>query len=1462
MCIKAYTLQTRSVISKCICPIQFSLLVVVLLVSILFVPKQVAHADAGSITPEENPVEVVTGTAIQAEAVAIDEAPQKDTLSPEGDSAAEESVKSYSEETSVVSASEPAVQSEESSPETTFVEQESKDIFDDESSADDAVNDGVGMLANNEEEQSGENEAAVEDDLLIEERETAFQPESGEIIEDLEAGGLIGAAEEFIATEGNHEAPHQTKSVTPSENSNCEGTPEVDGTSEGANSPDAPCETETVQEALVLVIDAPAFVDEEFSIQTVLDVPEEEESSIQTVLEVQEEEGNEPTLALDPYFERQGEMHYFRNNCNGYLNCSVSGEPISAALRDVEINGLPDDGVINIEGGHFSELLMITNLVGELTLRGGADDQVTYLDGSVIVHDTNAQLKFQNVVFNAGLSIIQAARVSLAEVVLNGGLSVMNSEVLQIEGSVLDGGVVVMNTGEVNIAGSQFSAGVVFCNVEQVAVSGSQMGAGVIVDQSDNVVFEDTIFAAGISIRDSQVGLNGSDSDDHFDVVLEEGPSRVQVDGGDGIDSLSVTQTLAVVGEVVVNEGLASTPDGGGISLNDTIENLTLAIDGPAGTQVLVSGMLSQSGSLEISADEIRIVGDVTAEKILLNAGGSVIVENGASLTGVDNVMMAAGDAVRIAGLVESQQADIVLQAQDGVALLAGAHIVAAGRFLVNADSDGDGVGSYLQESGVLVEALGSIVINADDVFIFDLIETPTTVQLLPSWVNAPVEIGVSEDHLNSFSVSQSEINLLQAGEKLFIGVAGNTGPVSIGKVDLSILGIDLEIHGGHMDVGQITMTSGRVLSLLALGIIADANGALRNITIAGGTLFVQAGGFGAANDPLETHINMFLAQVDRVGSAFLSDLKDSDPPISGGIYLHNDGDLTIGDQDLILASDGEIIVSAVGTLIVAGPVTAGGLVRLAAYWVEQGAMITGASVELIEVPDPHLISGGEVYNYLTIQAAIDAVAGGLTPDDGIIYVESGTYCEDLALVSLSNLTIQVETGAAKIEGTVTISSGFNIRLEGFSITGLITVSGSTGVAIVGSNGDDEMTASITGISSSAIYFDGAEGSDTIIVHAAHGQVTVDGSGGDDKLVVDFTNNMPPNLQVTFDGGDGFDTLEISSGAFDHVIYQPFGPYSGSYTLDDAQIMFDNIEPVMDTTTANTYTVSGTGGDDAITVTSTSVSDTADCTAGSPCDALKFAAPGMEEAIVANKKTIYVNVASGNDTVTLNFNKPSRGLELLDIQNANSVLVTEAILNGAELSIKKVDSITVNTNAKVVTRKLANGSTSYLTGVSTGDSGDITFEAQTITINSGAQILADVNSGSTFLAGNIVMSVSKKAGYLTPWYDSASSVVKITVNGNALIKGGSVQFKASADHTRKLEDPADGSLSTELFNGMAGVADSISLIAGVAKSSTDAQIDVKVNAEIIADSFSAVAEAKTDAQTKPIGIGAGVVSSQ
>ncbi|WP_018410451.1 leukotoxin LktA family filamentous adhesin [Methyloversatilis thermotolerans] len=112
-------------------------------------------------------------------------------------------------------------------------------------------------------------------------------------------------------------------------------------------------------------------------------------------------------------------------------------------------------------------------------------------------------------------------------------------------------------------------------------------------------------------------------------------------------------------------------------------------------------------------------------------------------------------------------------------------------------------------------------------------------------------------------------------------------------------------------------------------------------------------------------------------------------------------------------------------------------------------------------------------------------------------------------------------------------------------------------------------------------------------------------------------------------------------------------------------------------------------------------------------------------------------------------------------------------VTGANLLLQADESITVNENVVVSSRSVAGNHTS---GVSTGDSGDITFEAPVIVLKSGSQVLANADSG--FEAGDVTFTAKSVSLIDILGYREATASIELD---GATVKGRNVTMTASTD---------------------------------------------------------------------------------
>ena len=159
---------------------------------------------------------------------------------------------------------------------------------------------------------------------------------------------------------------------------------------------------------------------------------------------------------------------------------------------------------------------------------------------------------------------------------------------------------------------------------------------------------------------------------------------------------------------------------------------------------------------------------------------------------------------------------------------------------------------------------------------------------------------------------------------------------------------------------------------------------------------------------------------------------------------------------------------------------------------------------------------------------------------------------------------------------------------------------------------------------------------------------------------------------------------------------------------------------------------------------------------------------------------------------------------------------------------------------------------------STGDSGNITFKGESIVIGEGASLLADAPGSGGHAAGDITLEGNKIAGtdpldiFIT---NLDKSIVGVIVDGE--IKGGDVKIISTADHRQIVAPETVEGLNniTVDLSPVAKSLENLSIIGGVAVSTTEATVNVGKNAVITADTLDIESQGYTVALGSPISIG-------
>ena len=163
--------------------------------------------------------------------------------------------------------------------------------------------------------------------------------------------------------------------------------------------------------------------------------------------------------------------------------------------------------------------------------------------------------------------------------------------------------------------------------------------------------------------------------------------------------------------------------------------------------------------------------------------------------------------------------------------------------------------------------------------------------------------------------------------------------------------------------------------------------------------------------------------------------------------------------------------------------------------------------------------------------------------------------------------------------------------------------------------------------------------------------------------------------------------------------------------------------------------------------------------------------------------------ASFDNEVTINHDIETKGYDIeIRAPDGRGEGVTKEAREDA------FESITLTDGKIISTRKLAEGEADHNTGASGGNSGSIKVWSPNITIGEGAQLLAHVENGSIYTAGDITLEALAAAG--TDALDILVANVdhpktSISINDNAILKGKIVTLTAKSDCTH-INVPIEG----------------------------------------------------------------------
>jgi hypothetical protein len=210
---------------------------------------------------------------------------------------------------------------------------------------------------------------------------------------------------------------------------------------------------------------------------------------------------------------------------------------------------------------------------------------------------------------------------------------------------------------------------------------------------------------------------------------------------------------------------------------------------------------------------------------------------------------------------------------------------------------------------------------------------------------------------------------------------------------------------------------------------------------------------------------------------------------------------------------------------------------------------------------------------------------------------------------------------------------------------------------------------------------------------------------------------------------------------------------------------------------------------------------------------------------------------------------------------------------------KPFEEITVKKGVKIVTRKLEEGEEppDYLNDSSAGDSGSILIQAERVYIEDGVEILAHVEEGSEYSAGDITIKSYAVGGTdfidILPGVDIDHPQAIIEIGKNVAIKGKKISFTATAN-SEEIFHPDDSNkdlidnggekfqwlhnlLNTTLGTAL-GFVEDFSLVGAVSVAKATSKISIGEGSLIESESFEALSSSYVEAAAAPIAIAAGV----
>lgn len=205
------------------------------------------------------------------------------------------------------------------------------------------------------------------------------------------------------------------------------------------------------------------------------------------------------------------------------------------------------------------------------------------------------------------------------------------------------------------------------------------------------------------------------------------------------------------------------------------------------------------------------------------------------------------------------------------------------------------------------------------------------------------------------------------------------------------------------------------------------------------------------------------------------------------------------------------------------------------------------------------------------------------------------------------------------------------------------------------------------------------------------------------------------------------------------------------------------------------------------------------------------------------------------------------------------LVTTNQYTYGASFTLQANEKITVADGVTISTRNIGAGS-DHLNDSSVGNSGDLTLEAPEIIVEHGARLLAHVEDGSIYAAGDISLTAKDTDDQFTIAIHFKDTKAHITLGddtGGVTMKGGDINISATADSQSRFDDNSEVGESESTLESTVDMFESVTTFAGVAVSDANAQILIRGGSAIEADNLTIDATAKSEAEVLCVGTALG-----